>query len=75
MFREKKKEKEREELWKNLEALELNPPKDGVPHILSKTPMTDFTTKRENVPGTHNLSAIATNTSGEKSPNSSKRSV
>ncbi|MCP9264771.1 2A5A [Dirofilaria immitis] len=44
---EKRKEKEREDLWKRLAAVELNPPKDKDPHILSKTPLTNFTTKRE----------------------------
>uniref|UniRef100_A0A183UNN5 Serine/threonine protein phosphatase 2A regulatory subunit n=1 Tax=Toxocara canis TaxID=6265 RepID=A0A183UNN5_TOXCA len=66
--KEKKREKDREDLWKRLAAVEIDPPKDKDPQILSKTPLTSFIVKRENpgfgvVPG------------GEKSPNSAKRFV
>lgn len=70
-FREKKKEKEREDLWKRLAAVELNPPVDKDPHILSKTPLTNFTVKRESPVG-HGLVA-ASNSAGDKSPGSGKR--
>ncbi|VDK61153.1 unnamed protein product [Anisakis simplex] len=64
--KEKKREKDREDLWKRLAAVELDPPKDKDPHILSKTPLTNFIVKREN-PGMNIV------TGGEKSPNSAKR--
>lgn len=70
-FREKRKEKEREDLWKRLAAVELNPPKDRDPHILSKTPLTNFTTKRELSAGYGMV--VSTNSVGDKSPNFSKR--
>lgn len=68
-FREKRKEKEREDLWKRLAAVELDPPKDRDPQILSKTPLTNFTTKRESLAGL----VVPTNSVGDKSPNFSKR--
>uniref|UniRef100_A0A914ZMH0 Uncharacterized protein n=1 Tax=Parascaris univalens TaxID=6257 RepID=A0A914ZMH0_PARUN len=64
--KEKKREKDREDLWKRLAAVELDPPKDKDPQILSKTPLTSFIVKREN-PG------IGIVPGGEKSPNSAKR--
>ncbi|CAG9533263.1 unnamed protein product [Cercopithifilaria johnstoni] len=69
--KEKRKEKEREDLWKRLAAVELNPPKDRDPHILSKTPLTNFTTKRELSSGCGLI--VPTNFVGDKSPNFSKR--
>uniref|UniRef100_A0A7I4KMN3 Serine/threonine protein phosphatase 2A regulatory subunit n=1 Tax=Brugia malayi TaxID=6279 RepID=A0A7I4KMN3_BRUMA len=71
-FREKRKEKEREDLWKRLAAVELNPPNDRDPHILSKTPLTNFTVKRE-LPAVYGLIAPA-NSVGDKSSNFVKRS-
>lgn len=70
-FREKRKEKEREDLWKRLAAVELNPPKDRDPHILSKTPLTNFTVKREISAGYGLI--VPANSVGDKSPNFSKR--
>uniref|UniRef100_A0A0M3IFN3 Serine/threonine protein phosphatase 2A regulatory subunit n=2 Tax=Ascaris TaxID=6251 RepID=A0A0M3IFN3_ASCLU len=64
--KEKKREKDREDLWKRLAAVELDPPKEKDPQILSKTPLTSFIVKREN-PG------IGIVPGGEKSPNSAKR--
>lgn len=85
-FREKKKEKEREELWKRLGSLELNPQDtSNPPHILTDTPMTSFISPRERKDilaaptnaGANATSATATNstssTSGEKSPGSGKK--
>lgn len=68
IFREKKREKDREDLWKRLAAVELDPPKEKDPQILSKTPLTSFIVKREN-PG------IGIVPGGEKSPNSAKRLI
>ncbi|EJW75929.1 protein phosphatase 2a, partial [Wuchereria bancrofti] len=65
--KEKRKEKEREDLWKRLAAVELNPPNDRDPHILSKTPLTNFMTKRE-LPAGYGLIAPA-NSVGDKSSN------
>ncbi|KAL3985452.1 Serine/threonine-protein phosphatase 2A 56 kDa regulatory subunit epsilon isoform [Acanthocheilonema viteae] len=70
--KEKRKEKEREDLWKRLAAVELNPPNDRDPHILSKTPLTNFTIKREISAGYGLI--VPTNSVGDKSPNFSKRS-
>ncbi|VDN06789.1 unnamed protein product [Thelazia callipaeda] len=69
---EKKREKEREDLWKRLAAVELNPPQDKDPHILSKTPLTSFTVKRNSSVGYGLLAPV--NPTADKSPNSSKRS-
>ncbi|VDN54493.1 unnamed protein product [Dracunculus medinensis] len=66
--KEKKKEKDREDLWKRLDALELDPPKDRDPNILSKVPLTNFCTKRE----TSGTVANAVASTGDKSPNPSK---
>uniref|UniRef100_A0A915PU14 Serine/threonine protein phosphatase 2A regulatory subunit n=1 Tax=Setaria digitata TaxID=48799 RepID=A0A915PU14_9BILA len=68
--KEKKKEKEREDLWKRLAAVELNPPKDRDPRILSKTPLTNFTVRRE-LPSGHGL-IVPSNSVVDKSPNFSK---
>ncbi|KAI6220834.1 Serine/threonine protein phosphatase 2A regulatory subunit [Aphelenchoides fujianensis] len=40
--KEKRKERDREELWKRLNALDLKDPPKNPPQILSKTPMTSF---------------------------------
>lgn len=41
--KERKREKDREELWKKLEALEINPPDPkNPPKILANTPLTQF---------------------------------
>ncbi|VDM09038.1 unnamed protein product, partial [Wuchereria bancrofti] len=69
--KEKRKEKEREDLWKRLAAVELNPPNDRDPHILSKTPLTNFMTKRE-LPAGYGLIAPA-NSVGDKSSNFVRR--
>lgn len=71
--REKRKEKERENLWKRLATVELNPSKDKDPCVLSKTPLTDFTAKRE-LSGGYGMVA-PTNPVGDKSPNFNKRRV
>ena len=63
--KEKKKEKDREELWKRLSVLEIEPPKDRDPQILSKTPLTNFVTKKEG--------SVVTTGFGDKSPSSAKR--
>lgn len=72
IFREKKKEKEREELWKRLTTLEQNPPDlaGPPPQILSKTPMTAFVPPREktSLPATGSAS-------GDKSPNANKKAA
>lgn len=56
-------------MWKRLDALELDPPKDRDPNILSKVPLTNFCTKRE----TSGTVANAVASTGDKSPNPSKR--
>ncbi|KAK0411872.1 hypothetical protein QR680_005890 [Steinernema hermaphroditum] len=64
--KEKKREKDREDLWKRLAQVEENPPEPSIsPNILSKKPLTDFIVSR-NKDG-------STQPAADKSPNSTKR--
>lgn len=67
-FREKKKEKDREELWKRLSQLDINKP-DPAPRILTTQSMTSFLPQKSS---SHTNSSNNQNTSTDsKSPNSS----
>ncbi|KIH63659.1 protein phosphatase 2A regulatory B subunit, partial [Ancylostoma duodenale] len=67
LFRERKREKDREDLWKRLEQLELNPPDaNNPPRIFPNTPLTQFIQPRPSATTT-------TAKEGEKSPASGKK--
>lgn len=57
-------------MWKRLTALELEPPKERDPQILSRTPLTSFTLKKEDQ-GQNSSSPLST--ASDKSPNSAKK--
>ncbi|RCN36138.1 hypothetical protein ANCCAN_17975 [Ancylostoma caninum] len=65
--KERKREKDREDLWKRLEQLELNPPDaNNPPRIFPNTPLTQFIQPRPSATTT-------TAKEGEKSPASGKK--
>ncbi|WKY09890.1 hypothetical protein Q1695_002334 [Nippostrongylus brasiliensis] len=65
--KERKREKDREDLWKRLEQLELNPPDaNNPPRIFPNTPLTQFIQPRPS-------SATTPNKEGEKSPATGKK--
>lgn len=65
--KERKREKDREDLWKRLEQLELNPPDaNNPPRIFPNTPLTQFIQPRP-------TSTSALTKEGEKSPASGKK--
>uniref|UniRef100_A0A0N5AB71 Ovule protein n=1 Tax=Syphacia muris TaxID=451379 RepID=A0A0N5AB71_9BILA len=64
-LREKKKEKDREELWRRLSNLGIIAPTEKDPQILGKTPLTSFVNKKEG--------SVLTSGFGDKSPNVAKR--
>ncbi|KAK6058371.1 protein phosphatase 2A regulatory B subunit [Cooperia oncophora] len=65
--RERKREKDREDLWKRLEQLELNPPDaNNPPRIFPNTPLTQFIQPRPS-------STSSLTKEGEKSPASGKK--
>ncbi|KAI6213181.1 Serine/threonine protein phosphatase 2A regulatory subunit [Aphelenchoides besseyi] len=66
--KEKRKERDREELWKRLNALDIKEPPKTPPQILSKTPMTSFLQ-----PGDRRAEMATASGSGDRSPSSGKK--
>uniref|UniRef100_A0A0N4Z6V2 Serine/threonine protein phosphatase 2A regulatory subunit n=1 Tax=Parastrongyloides trichosuri TaxID=131310 RepID=A0A0N4Z6V2_PARTI len=78
--KEKKREKERDGLWKKLEPLEIDPPATGQPlKLLSEEPLTSFITPNDKKKMFSTLLSPQSGTTGnssntEKSPNTGKKS-